>query len=65
MEPSPTSRAWRTLVVVLFWAYALLTLVYVAGYALSGDPALALIGLFTMGTPCLVALLRATGKEQP
>jgi uncharacterized membrane protein len=41
--------------------YALLATGYTAGYVLLGRPALALIALFAMGTPCLAALLRATG----
>jgi uncharacterized membrane protein len=42
--------------------YALLASGYVVGYALLGRPALALVALFAMGTPCLAALLRATAK---
>jgi len=42
--------------------YALLASGYVVGYVLLGRPALALIALFAMGTPCLAALLRATGE---
>jgi uncharacterized membrane protein len=42
--------------------YALLASGYVIGYTLLGRPALALVALFAMGTPCLAALLRATGK---
>jgi uncharacterized membrane protein len=41
--------------------YGLLASGYVVGYMLLGRPALALIALFAMGTPCLAALLRATG----
>jgi uncharacterized membrane protein len=41
--------------------YGLLASGYVIGYTLLGRPALALIALFAMGTPCLAALLRATG----
>jgi uncharacterized membrane protein len=42
--------------------YALLASGYVVGYALLGRPALALVALFAMGTPCLAALLRAPAK---
>ena len=42
--------------------YALLASGYVVGYALLGRPALALVALFALGTPCLAALLRATAK---
>jgi uncharacterized membrane protein len=42
--------------------YALLASGYVVGYALLGRPALALVALFAMGTPCLAALLRATAR---
>jgi uncharacterized membrane protein len=42
--------------------YALLACGYVIGYVLLGRPALALVALFAMGTPCLAALLRATAK---
>jgi uncharacterized membrane protein len=42
--------------------YALLAFGYAIGYVLLGRPALALIALFAMGTPCLAALLRATSQ---
>jgi putative membrane protein len=42
--------------------YALLASGYVVGYVLLGRPALALVALFAMGTPCLAALLRTTAK---
>jgi uncharacterized membrane protein len=41
------------------FVYGLLALGYTVGYTLLGRPALALVALFAMGTPCLAALLRA------
>ena len=43
--------------------YALLASGYAVGYTLLGRPELAIIALFAMGTPCLVALLRMTGES--
>ena len=42
--------------------YGLLASGYTIGYALLGRPALALVVLFAMGTPCLAAALRTTEK---
>lgn len=42
--------------------YVLLASGYTIGYALLGQPALALVALFAMGTPCLIALLRAPAQ---
>ena len=53
------SRAFERLPLVI---YALLASGYAVGYTLLGRPALALIALFAMGTPCLAALLRACGQ---
>jgi uncharacterized membrane protein len=55
----PASPAFERLPLVV---YALLASGYVVGYALLGRPALALVALFAMGTPCLAALLRATAR---
>ena len=44
--------------------YALLASGYAVGYTLLGRPALALIALFAMGTPCLAALLRSTRETE-
>lgn len=43
------------------YVYALLASGYVVGYALLGRPALALVALFAMGTPCVAGLLRSGG----
>jgi len=44
--------------------YALLASGYTIGYTLLGRPALALIAVFAMGTPCLAALLRAAREVE-
>jgi putative membrane protein len=54
----PATPAFERLPV---YVYALLASGYVVGYALLGRPALALVVLFAMGTPCVAALLRSTG----
>jgi uncharacterized membrane protein len=43
MEPSPTTQAWRTLVVVLFWAYALLNTYFVLTPVLGDAPPVAFL----------------------
>jgi putative membrane protein len=53
------SRAFERLPLII---YALLASGYAIGYVLLGRPALALIAIFAMGTPCLAAMLRATSK---
>ena len=58
----PASPAFERLPLVI---YALLASGYTVGYVLLGRPALALIALFGMGTPCLAALLRDTEKVTP
>jgi uncharacterized membrane protein len=57
-----TDRLGPKLFDVPLIVYALLASGYVVGYTLLGRPALALVVLFAMGTSCLAALLRATGK---
>ena len=58
----PASAAFERLPLAI---YALLASGYAIGYMLLGRPALALIGLFAMGAPCLAALLRVTGEAAP
>jgi uncharacterized membrane protein len=51
MEPSPASRTWRTLAIVLFWAYVLLNTYFVFTPVLGAAPHLAylLVPLFLGG----------------
>ena len=56
--PRPWETASRAFERLPLAIYALLAVGYAVGYILLGRPALALIALFAMGTPCLAATLR-------
>ena len=61
--PNPWGRVTPpTLARLPLFIYGLLALGYTIGYALLGRPALVLVALFVMGTPCLAAALRTTEK---
>jgi len=58
--PRPWEKASPAFERLPLFIYGLLASGYIVGYTILGRPALALVALFTMGTPCLAALLRAS-----